>query len=168
MTTGGQASTFQRSGGYWSIMETRLPILVAEDDENDVTLLLRAIQKGGFQNPVHVCRDGEQAILYLQGEGDYSDRTEFPFPNIIITDLKMPRKGGLEILQWLQDHPECHVIPVIVLSASSENRDISAAYRLGANCYLKKPGSLDGLQKLVKFTLDFWSVCEKPEVPERC
>lgn len=149
-------------------MEASLPILVAEDDENDVALLLRAVKKGGFNNPIQMCRDGEEALEYLRGAGRFSDRSEFPFPNIIITDLKMPRKGGLEILKWLMDHPECHVIPVIVLSASNENSDVSAAYRLGANCYLRKPNTFDGLQRLIKFTLDFWSVCEKPEVPGRC
>lgn len=149
-------------------MDEPLTILLAEDDENDILLVTQALKKIGFTESVYICRDGEEATLYLEGGGRYSDRRLFPFPSIIITDLKMPRKGGMEILQWLKDHPECHVIPVIILSASNEPNDIRDAYRAGANCYLKKPSTFDQLQQLLKATFDFWSVCEKPEAPEKC
>jgi len=142
-----------------------LTILLAEDDENDLYLLKRALQKIGIPHSVHICRDGEEATNYLQGSGTYSDRGQFPFPSIIITDLKMPRKSGFEILRWLNDHPECHVIPVIVLSASNEPQDIKEAYRAGANCYLMKPSKFDDLKKILRVTFEFWSLCERPEIP---
>jgi CheY-like chemotaxis protein len=143
-------------------------ILLAEDDENDILLATRALQKIGSANSVQVCRDGEEATLYLQGAGRYSDRCQFPFPRIVISDLKMPRKGGMEILRWLKNHPACHVIPFIILSASNEPNDVRDAYRAGANCYLKKPSSFEQLQQLLKATFDFWYLCEKPEVPSKC
>jgi CheY-like chemotaxis protein len=143
-------------------------ILVAEDDDNDVLLLLRALKKIEVADAVNVCRDGMEALDYLQGCGEYADRQKYPFPNVIITDLKMPRKGGMEVLRWLREHPECHVIPVIVLSASNQYRDVSEAYRQGANCYLKKPSSFEELRQLLKALFDFWSLCEKPEVPKNC
>jgi CheY-like chemotaxis protein len=149
-------------------MADHMHIMVAEDDENDVLLLLRALKKIGMGDSVNVCRDGVDAIEYLQGRGQYDDRQRHPFPNVIITDLKMPRKGGMEVLRWLREHPECHVIPLIVLSSSNQYRDVSDAYREGANCYLKKPSSFEELQHLMKALFDFWSLCEKPEVPEVC
>src|SRR5687767_9310996 len=93
----------------------KLAILVAEDDPNDVALLLRAFRKVGTTMPVHVCQDGSEAILYLKGEGQFGDRAKFPLPRILITDLKMPKCNGFELLQWLKDHPECCVIPSVVL-----------------------------------------------------
>jgi CheY-like chemotaxis protein len=149
-------------------MPKMMNILVAEDDENDVLLLLRALQKISVGDIVNVCRDGVDAVGYLQGEGEYQDREKFPFPDVIITDIKMPRKSGFEVLRWLREHPECHVIPLIVLSASNDYKDVSQAYREGANCYLKKPGSFAELQHLLKALFDFWSLCEKPQVPEKC
>jgi len=149
-------------------MEKELTILLAEDEENDVFLVERALQKLGFVECVFICRDGEEATQYLQGTGPYSDRAAFPFPSIIITDLKMPRKGGFEILRWLKDHPECHVIPVIILSASNERRDVREAYREGANCFLVKPSSFDALLALLRATFEFWSLCALPERPTNC
>src|SRR5688572_597687 len=115
----------------------RLVIVVAEDDPNDVLLLQRAFQKNGIPLPVHVCYDGADAMAYLKGEGRYADRQSYPFPRVFITDLKMPRCGGFEILEWLNNHPECSVIPKIVLSASAEERDVRKAFQLGANCYFR-------------------------------
>src|SRR5689334_17716235 len=149
-------------------MNRNLPILVAEDDPNDVTLLKRAFLKNGINNPVHVCSDGEDAIAYLQGSGSYRDREKFPFPSILITDIKMPRRNGFEILQWLREHPECHIIPVMVLSASREERDVKKSYEMGANAYIHKPSSFAELVKLMQIASEFWSVCEKPALPDFC
>lgn len=149
-------------------MDRNLLILVAEDSDDDATLLKRAFSKNGINNPVHVCTDGNDAISYLQGTGKYCDRSTFPFPSVIITDLKMPIRDGFDILQWLQDHPECHVIPVIILSASAEERDVRRAYQLGANAYMQKPGSFHDLELLMKSLFEFWAACVKPPLPETC
>ena len=131
-----------------------LIILIAEDDPNDVLLLRRAFQKNGLDLPVHVCTDGQDAIDYLRAHGPYADREKYPFPRAIITDLKMPRCSGFELLQWLDEHAECSVIPTIVLSASAEDRDVTVHgrrfYRVeGAGFRVQVPVGMHQLQPTV-------------------
>ncbi|MDB6026191.1 MAG: response regulator receiver protein [Verrucomicrobiales bacterium] len=145
-----------------------LTILIAEDDENDIHLLERALRKNGITNPVQVCRDGEEAINYLRGIDSYADRTKYPFPSVIFLDLKMPRKSGLDVLSWLKAHSECSVIPAIMLTSSREESDIAAAYKLGANSYIVKPLNFEKFQEMIKTAYDYWGWCEKPNVPPHC
>jgi CheY-like chemotaxis protein len=149
-------------------MDERFPILIAEDDENDALILQEALRKIGVRNPVHFCRDGTDVIAYLCAEGPYSDREMHPFPRILITDLKMPKMGGLEILKWLHAHPECNLIPKVVLSASKQTRDIQEAYKWGVNSYIVKPASYKRLLEILKLFFDYWEMCEKPQLPEKC
>jgi CheY-like chemotaxis protein len=149
-------------------MDEQFPILIAEDDENDALILERALRKGGFKNPFHFCRDGEDVISYLRGQGHYQNRRIFPFPRILITDLKMPKLNGLEILKWLYHHQECNVIPKVVLTASTQATDIQEAYRWGANSYLVKPAGYESLSRMLKLFFDYWEMCEKPRVPGNC
>jgi CheY-like chemotaxis protein len=149
-------------------MDERLPILIAEDDENDAIILERALRKAGVANPVRFCRDGADVIDYLRGEDPYKDRQAFPFPRMLITDLKMPKMGGLEVLQWLYHHPECNVIPKIVLTASKQAGDVQQAYKWGANSYLVKPGGYESLTKMLKLFFEYWEMCEKPQLPPNC
>lgn len=149
-------------------MYEEFPILIAEDDENDAIILERALRKVGFENPFRFCRDGTEVLEYLKAEGKYQDRREFPFPRVLITDLKMPKMGGLEILKWLHDHPECNVIPKVVFTASKQASDIQEAYKFGANSYLVKPGGYEQLTDMLKLFFDYWNMCEKPTLPERC
>jgi CheY-like chemotaxis protein len=149
-------------------MDEQFPILIAEDDENDAVILERALRKVGFKNPFHFCRDGTEVISYLQGEGQYQNRRAFPFPRMLITDLKMPRIGGLEILKWLYHHPECNLIPKVVLTASRQVSDIQEAYKWGANSYLVKPGGYESLIRMLKLFFEYWEMCEKPRLPENC
>jgi CheY-like chemotaxis protein len=146
-----------------------LTILVAEDDPNDVLLLKRAFLKNGLNNPVHTSPDGDDAINYLQGEGPYRDRQKYPFPSLLITDLKMPRSSGFDILKWLHSHPDCQIIPVIVFSASRQEQDILMAYRSGANAFIHKPATFEKLTEIIRITAEFWNLCEKPSLPSgRC
>lgn len=140
------------------------PILIVEDDRNDAFILERTLKKVGALNPVQLVEDGVQALAYLRGEGEYANRTAYPFPGVIITDLKMPRVDGFEILGWLNAHPECGVIPTVVLTASAIERDIVRAYQLGANCYLQKPGSPDEFSRMIRLLFDFWNVCKIPKL----
>jgi CheY-like chemotaxis protein len=141
---------------------------VVEDDENDTFLLQRAFQKNGIDLPVHVCGDGADAVEYLSATGKYADRTKFPFPRVLITDLKMPRSNGFDLLGWLQKHPECNLIPKIVLSASADQGDVTRAYQLGANCYFQKPSEFDELCRIVELANRFWLKALVPPLPERC
>jgi len=149
-------------------MYEEFPILIAEDDENDAIILERALRKVGFENPFRFCQDGTDVIAYLKAEGKYHDRRAFPFPRVLITDIKMPKMGGLEILKWLYHHPECNLIPKIVLTASKQASDIQEAYKFGANSYLVKPGGYDQLTDMLKLVFDYWNMCEKPTLPKHC
>lgn len=144
---------------------TDFTLLLVEDDPNDILLIQRALAKGNLVNPMRIVRDGEEAIAYLNGQGDFSRRDRFPLPSLILLDLKLPRKSGLEVLEWLRNQPELRRIPVIVLTSSRESADISRAYELGANSYLVKPVDFDGLLEMVKAIGVYWIILNK--VPER-
>jgi CheY-like chemotaxis protein len=148
--------------------ERKLIILLVEDDPNDTLLLQRAFRKSGIDIPVHVCTDGADAKAYLKGEGKYADRNAFPFPRVLITDLKMPRCSGFDLLDWLQNHPECNLIPKIVLSASAQEGDVARAYEIGANCYFKKPSTFEELCKFVQIAHAFWLSAVVPPLPQDC
>jgi CheY-like chemotaxis protein len=144
----------------------RLIILLIEDEDGDVLLLQRATQKTGHNlYPVH---DGEEAICYLRGQGQYADRTRFPLPNVVLTDLKMPRMDGFGFLRWLRENPECSIIPIIVLSNSGIESDVREAYRLGANAYFRKPYEASQLIGMLRAAYDFWSRCECPPLSLDC
>lgn len=151
-----------------SLVNSDFTILIVEDLSNDVILLKMALRRAGVHNPVQVVNDGQQAIEYLCGSAIYADRTKFPFPRLIFSDLKMPRMGGFEILAWLKKHPECSVIPLIFLTASSLDEDIKRAYQMGANAYLVKPTKIEDLQEMVKTAFQFWTWCAIPSVTGNC
>lgn len=143
-------------------MNRNLTILVAEDDENEAFLLKRSLTKAGINNPVQVVSDGQESIDYLAGTGRFGDRKEFPFPSVIILDLKMPRVNGFEVLKWLRQHPTHAVIPVIVMTNSNLPGDIRRAYELGANSYIVKPHGLQDLVRALRLVYEYWALCEKP------
>jgi CheY-like chemotaxis protein len=150
-------------------MDSTSPILIAEDNDDDALLLKRTLSKIGVENPVHIVRDGEEAIAYLKAEGQYADRTKFPFPRFLVTDLKMPKVGGLELLQFAREHPDCAVVPIIVFTSSQHESDVSKAYKLGANCYVVKPQTLEEWDGVLKATFDFWCrFAQKPPLPLKC
>jgi CheY-like chemotaxis protein len=140
-------------------------MLLVEDDPNDILLIQRAFAKACLVNPLKVVRDGEEALNYLAGSGEFSDRGRFPLPSLILLDLKLPRKSGLEILQWLRQQPSLKHIPVIVLTSSKESSDVSRAYDLGANSYLVKPVGFEGLLELVKSIGMYWMILNKTPDP---
>ncbi len=140
------------------------PILLAEDDSNDVLLIRRAFRKANIANPLHVVRDGEQAVAYLCGQAPYADRERHPLPVLLLLDLKLPRKSGLEVLEWLRQQPGLKRLPVVMLTASRESADVNRAYDLGANSYLVKPVDFDPLLEMVKTLGLYWVVMnQKPE-----
>ncbi len=139
-------------------------ILLVEDDPNDVFLMQRALRKAKLVNPVQVVEDGEKALAYLEGQGPYADRALYPLPVLILLDLKLPRKSGLEVLAWLRQQPGLRRIPVVVLTSSKEHADVNRAYDLGSNSYLVKPVGLEEMVELVKTLNLYWMILnEKPE-----
>src|SRR5688572_11466340 len=107
-------------------------ILLVEDEANDALLLERAFKRAELSPNLKVVTDGDQAVQYLGGEGKYNDRTQFPIPSLLLLDLKLPRRSGLEVLEWIRQHPDLKTLPVIVLTSSRDTDDIDKAYDLGA------------------------------------
>ncbi|HUS37731.1 MAG TPA: response regulator [Verrucomicrobiae bacterium] len=129
------------------------PILLVEDEENDIFFMTDAFNRLGIVN-FQIVTDGQQAVDYLRGEGKFSDRSQFPMPTIVLLDLKLPFIMGLDVLKRIRERPGGPI--VIILSASSDPRDISSGYAAGANAYLVKPSSVEGLLNLVRSIKDFW------------
>jgi CheY-like chemotaxis protein len=145
----------------------QITILAAEDDEDYAFFIGRALENMNIARPLPVLSDGEQVINYFSGEGKYADRRLFPFPDILLTDLKMPRMSGLEVLAWLQENHDPATIPTIVLSSSSDPGDVRRAYELGANAYLVKPPNFCVLEKMLHSTCRFWLRCAESAFPPR-
>ncbi len=138
-------------------------ILVVDDDDNDLYFLRAAFKAADAVSRVQTVNSGYEAVAYLKGEGDYADRARFPYPDLVLTDLKMPGLDGFGVLEFLKSTPESAVIPTIVLSGSQDNDDIKRAYLLGASAYHVKPSSTLELRRLIKALHDYWSLCEAPE-----
>ena len=140
-------------------------ILVVEDNPDDVLLLERAFRKANLLNPVHVVSDGQAAIDYLSGVAPYGDRAKYPIPALVLLDLKLPKRTGHEVLEWIRAHPGLRRLPVAVLTTSRESPDVNRAYDLGANSYLAKPVDFDALLNLVKTLQLYWMILnERPDV----
>ena len=131
-------------------------ILVAEDEDNDFFLLQWAFAKNGDKVTLIRVADGVEAIHYLEGRDNFSDRNAYPLPDIVMLDLKMPRRDGFEVLEWLQKHPVLKSIVAIVLSSSRQEKDVNRAYQLGANSYLTKPNDSVGFTEMARSIYNFW------------
>lgn len=133
------------------------PVLLVEDNPMDVDLTLRAFARRKFTNPVHVARDGEEALAWIPrweaGE---------PLPVAILLDLKMPKVDGLEVLRALKTHPAFRTIPVVVLTTSAEDSDVRAAYQLGANSYIVKPVDFEKFMEVAAQIDVYWRVLNAP------
>jgi CheY-like chemotaxis protein len=130
-------------------------LLWVEDDADDVLLIGRAILKAGLDHPA-LARDGREAVAYLSGSGKFADRNAYPFPSLILLDLKLPKMSGFEVLQWIREHAEVCRTPVVMFTSSKERADIDRAYDLGANGYLLKSVDHDDLVEALKRVREFW------------
>ena len=151
-------------------MPDQAVILLVEDREDDILLIRRAFQKGYINNPLQVVRDGDEAIAYLSGEGKYRNRAEYPLPDLVLLDLKMPRMDGFEVLKWVRGQPGLKGLRVIVLTSSQDMRDVNRAYHLGANSFLVKPMDFEDVVHLSKAFTSYWlQLTKTPETfrPDR-
>lgn len=140
-------------------------ILLVEDNHTDVLLIQRAFRKANVTVPLQVVGDGEAAVLYLSGQEPYGDRIRYPLPVMILLDLKLPRKSGAEVLEWLRQQPMLKRLPVVVLTSSKEYADVNHVYDLGANAYMVKPVAFDNLVDIVKTLNIHWIIFnEKPQL----
>lgn len=128
-------------------------ILLVEDNPGDVELTEDALRKSKVATKVSVVTDGEDAMDYLRQQNAYQDET---MPDLVLLDLNLPRKDGMEVLREMKDDPNLKHIPVVVLTTSEAERDILASYELGANCFISKPVDLTEFRKVVESIDDFW------------
>ncbi len=131
-------------------------ILMVEDNNMDVVLTLDAFREARFMNTIEIARTGEDALRYLFGEDDYSDRKRHPLPDLVLLDLKLPGISGHEVLARIKSTPRLKRIPVIVLTSSSEEGDLEMSYDCGANSYLVKPITFDGFLETVRSIEHYW------------
>jgi CheY-like chemotaxis protein len=137
-------------------MKSSDPILLVEDNDDDVFFMRSACAKAAITNPLFVVEDGQKAIDYLTGTGAYADRTAFPLPRLVLLDLKLPIKKGFEVLAWLRQQDHLNALIVVVLTSSNEPSDIREAYRLHANSYLVKPTTVQRLTELAASLKSYW------------
>jgi CheY-like chemotaxis protein len=134
-----------------------LPVLLlVEDNPDDVLLARRAVKKAALPVSMQVVEDGDEAVAYLEGSGRFGDRVGHPLPALVLLDLKLPKRPGLEVLRWVRSRPELDTTPVVVLTSSGEDEDIQKAYALGANSYLQKPVAFNGLVQLLGVLDLYW------------
>lgn len=136
---------------------TGLPvILLVEDNPDDVLLARRAVKKAALPVSLQAVEDGDEAVAYLGGSGQFGERARHPLPSLVLLDLKLPKRSGLEVLRWVRSQPELDTTPVVVLTSSGEDEDIQKAYALGANSYLQKPVAFNGLVRLLGVLDLYW------------
>src|SRR4051812_37359670 len=140
-------------------------ILQVEDDPNDVYFFQHAMKRLNLPNPIQVVTDGREAVNYLKGAGKFADREQFPMPDLVLLDLKLPHLMGLDVLKWIRKEARLDVV-VVLLTASAEEVDIAAAYHLGANAFLVKPSDAKKMVELVRAMAEFWLTHNTlPQVP---
>ena len=142
-------------------MEKLGRILIVEDDPRDVELTLTALEDYKLANEVVVCRDGQEALDYLNSRGKFSDRIN-ENPAVMLLDLKLPKVDGLEVLQQIKSDERLRMIPVVVLTSSHEEKDMMRSYKLGVNAYVVKPVDFHEFVNAVKELGAFWAVVNEP------
>jgi two-component system response regulator len=138
-------------------------ILLVEDNPDDEELTLLALKEGKILNEVVVARDGVEALDYLFGTGSYAGR-DVRLPQVILLDLKLPRLGGLEVLDRLRANPATALIPVVVMTSSNEEEDLLTSYRLGANSYVRKPVGFQAFSDAVQKVGLYWLLLNQTRV----
>ncbi len=144
--------------------DKRFTVLLVEDDLNDIFLVKRAFKMAHLPDPLQVVTDGQEAINYLKGDGKYADRQGYPLPKLIVMDIKMPRRTGFEVLEWVKgDGRPLRRIPIVIVSSSDNPADINRAYELGANAYMVKPVNFKAVEHLFESITHYWGLeCAKP------
>ena len=137
------------------------PILLVEDNPDDLELALRALAKTNLANEVVTVRDGEQALAYLMREGDYAKRPQGN-PAVVLLDLKLPKIDGIQVLEIIKAHPDLKSIPVVMLTSSKMENDLTRAYQLNVNAYVVKPINFSEFIEAVRELGVFWAVLNEP------
>ena len=133
-----------------------IPILIADDDEEDRMLVQDAMEESKLLNPLHFVVDGQEVMDYLNHVGKFADTERHPLPGLILLDLNMPKKDGREVLKEIKSNPNLRCIPIVVLTTSKAEEDILRTYNLGVNSYITKPVTFDALVDIIKNLGKYW------------
>src|SRR4051794_193642 len=154
----------------WKGNEEQAVILVVDDRDDDLVIIKKAFEKARVINPIVTVNGGEEAIRYLKGEGEYSNRKEYPLPSLVLLDLKMPKVDGFDVLEWIRGEPTLASMRVVVLTSSDQMKDVNRAYEMGANSFVTKPVGSEKFLELANALNGYWIwTCRTPESsrPER-
>lgn len=142
-------------------------ILLVEDSAEDLELTLRALRKANLANHIEIARDGAEAIDFIFGEGIHAGRDITDVPKLILLDLKLPRVDGLEVLKRIKRDPRTSHIPIVILTSSKEQKDVTESYRLGVNSYIVKPVNFEGFTAAVQNLGMYWLLLNQPPALKR-
>jgi CheY-like chemotaxis protein len=138
-----------------------IDILLVEDDEMDIEVTLRAFEKGRIRNNLFVVRDGQEALDFVSGQGQYQNKEKYPRPDLILLDIRMPKLNGFEVLKSLKADPRLDFIPVVMLTSSKNEEDVVKSYGAGAASYIPKPVSYQDFLKVVDGFNFYWQIINK-------
>lgn len=148
-------------------MSDNAVIMLVDDDDNDRVLIRRVFQHAKILNCLVTVRSGEEAIDYLSGLGQFSNRAEHPLPSLILLDIKMPTMDGFEVLRWIRAQPGISAIRVVMLTSSNDVKDVDTAYKLGANSFLVKPVDFDRFLEVARALSGYWLWMDRAPTAER-
>lgn len=127
-----------------------------EDNNDDVFVIKMACQRSGIPHNLRVAEDGDVAVEYLSGNGQFKDRTTYPFPAVVFLDIKMPKRDGHEVLKWIREQPRLKSLPVVMLTGSLQSADVDKAFELGVTSYLQKVSCPAEFGQAVRIILKYW------------
>jgi len=139
-----------------------IPILLVEDDENDILITKRAFERYNFTNDLYVTRDGEEALEFIYRKGEYAEE-KIPTPGLILLDINMPKMNGIEVLRHIKGDPGKKRIPVVMLTTSRRDQDMIESYNLGVNSYIVKPVDFSKFLEAISTINLYWSLNQLPE-----
>lgn len=141
-------------------------ILLAEDSQHDAELTIRELKKHNMANNLVHVKDGEEALDFIFGRGNYTSRKDtIHFPKVILLDIQMPKVNGIEVLKEIKSDPRTHNIPVVILTSSKEHPDVQRCYELGANSYIVKPVNFEGFAESIRNLGFYWLLLNQPPTP---
>ena len=147
-------------------MNENRTILLVDDSADDIFLVRTAFENAKVTNPIHEVHNGDEAIAYLKGEPPFDDRRKFPLPALMLLDLNMPTRNGFEVLEWLRAQPGLKRLNVVILTASLREEDVDRAFDLGANSFLVKPSSIEGLTAIGRSLRDWIGCTQFPQLAQ--
>ena len=142
-------------------------ILLVEDNQDDIDLALRTLNKNNLHCEIVVVKDGVEALNFLFGEGQYQGRDIKLIPELILLDLQLPKLNGLEVLKALRQHEATHLVPVVMLTTSCERKDVAESYARKVNSYIQKPVSYTEFTKALTNVVDYWLRLSENPLPQR-